>query len=303
MEPSQSIENFYKTKVEDIPANLNAGLEHFNVFRLDEYAGVHSKPVPYSRKDFFKVSLIVGKNNIYYADKSIVIQEQAILFANPHIPYSWDFIDEKQTGFFCIFSKDFFNQFGAFKEYPMFQPDGNPIIEIKKEQIPLFESIFLKMFQELDSDYPFKYDAIRNQIFEIIHLSLKLQPTLKAPSQMKSNGTERVSSLFMDLLERQFPIEDLNQTVSFRSPSEFANQLNIHVNHLNKALKETTGKTTSGLISERIVQESKILLKQTTWNVNEIARCLGFEELSHFINFFRKAVHKSPKAYRLESII
>lgn len=302
MDQFQSIENFYKTKIDEVPANLNPELGHFNVFRLDEYAGAHSKPVPYSRKDFFKISLIVGRNHIYYADKSIIIEEQALLFANPNIPYSWDFIDEEQTGFFCIFSKDFFNQFGAFKDYPMFKPDGNPIIDIKKDQIPVFQTLFQRMFEELNSDYPFKYDAIRNLIFEIIHLSLKLQPAAKS-TYNKSNATVRVTSMFMDLLERQFPIETVEQTVLFRSPSEFANQLNVHVNHLNKAVKETMGKTTSGVISERIVQESKILLKQTNWNINEIGRCLGFEELSHFIKFFRKSVQKSPKAYRLESII
>jgi len=302
MEPSQSIENFYKTKVNGMPSQLTKEIGHFNVFRLEEYVGRHSKPIPYSRKDFFKISLIIGRNKIYYADKTILIEGQALLFANPQIPYSWEQIDEEQSGFFCIFSKDFFDQFGTFKEYPVFQPNGNPIIEISKEQIPLFESIFSRMFVELDSEYSFKYDVIRNLILELVHTSMKSQPT---PSLLygKSNATVRVSSLFMELLERQFPIESLGQKVSFRSPSEFAGQLNIHVNHLNKALKETTGKTTSTIIAERVIQESKILLRQTNWNINEIAWCLGFEELSHFINFFRKFTQSSPKVYRSSSII
>lgn len=46
-----------------------------------------------------------------------------------------------------------------------------------------------------------------------------------------------------------------------------------------------------------------ILLKQTNWNINEIAWCLGFEELSHFINFFKKNVQVSPKNYRLTEIV
>ena len=302
MEPSQSIENFYKTKVEVLPANFTKEMGHFNVFRLDDYVGKHSKPIPYSRKDFFKISLIVGKNKLFYADKTIIIEEQALLFANPQIPYSWEFVDDKQSGFFCIFSKDFFNKFGAVKDYPVFQPNGNPIIDIQKDQIPVFQALFLKMFDELESDYSFKYDVVRNLVFDIIHASLKLQPT-PTSSHNKSNATVRVSSLFMDLLERQFPIESMSQRVPFRSPSEYASQLNIHVNHLNKALKETTGKTTSTVIAERIVQESKILLSQTNWNIGEIGWCLGFDELSHFINFFKKFVQISPTAYRSALII
>jgi AraC-like DNA-binding protein len=77
----------------------------------------------------------------------------------------------------------------------------------------------------------------------------------------------------------------------------------VHVNHLNRALKEITGKTTSQIIAERVSQEAKALLKQTNWNVNEISWCLGFEELPHFINFFRKNVGVSPRSFRtLETV-
>ncbi|RYY52442.1 MAG: AraC family transcriptional regulator, partial [Chitinophagaceae bacterium] len=72
----------------------------------------------------------------------------------------------------------------------------------------------------------------------------------------------------------------------------------IHVNHLNKVLKENVGKTTTDLISSRVTQEAKILLKQTDWNVSEIAYSLGFEEVAHFSNFFRKQTSLSPVAFR-----
>jgi AraC family transcriptional regulator, transcriptional activator of pobA len=180
----------------------------------------------------------------------------------------------------------------------LFQPGGNPIIPVSKEEAESFKSLFLKMFDEINSDYTFKYDAIRNLVFDVVHSALKTQP-ITTSLYSKSNAVVRVSSLFMELLERQFPIESITQQITFRSPSAFANQLNIHVNHLNKALKETTSKTTSQILSERITQEAKVLLKQTNWNINEIAWCLGFEELSHFINFFKKEVQLSPKAYRI----
>src|SRR5690606_41784490 len=62
-----------------------------------------------------------------------------------------------------------------------------------------------------------------------------------------------------------------NQTIQLRTASDFANTLKIHVNYLNKVLKETTGKTTTEIIASRINQEAKILLRQTTWNISEIA--------------------------------
>jgi AraC-like DNA-binding protein len=112
------------------------------------------------------------------------------------------------------------------------------------------------------------------------------------------NASARISSLFMELLERQFPIESQLQRINLRSATDFANQLAVHVNHLNRALKETTGKTTSQIIGERITQEARALLKHTDWNISEIGFTLGFEELPHFINFFKKNTHVSPKSFR-----
>lgn len=98
----------------------------------------------------------------------------------------------------------------------------------------------------------------------------------------------------MELLERQFPIDNAYRSISLRSASDFAEKLNVHVNHLNRSIKEASDKTTSQLIAERILQEAKILLKQTAWTVSEIAYALGFSEVTHFNNFFKKHVELSP---------
>lgn len=72
----------------------------------------------------------------------------------------------------------------------------------------------------------------------------------------------------------------------------------MHVNHLNRAVKDNTEKTTFQIIAERIVRESKILLKHSAWNVSEIAYALGFTETTHFNNFFKKHVALSPLKFR-----
>jgi AraC-like DNA-binding protein len=113
-----------------------------------------------------------------------------------------------------------------------------------------------------------------------------------------SNAAIRISSLFTELLERQFPIESPAQQVVLRAPSQYTTQLSIHVNHLNRALREVSGKTTTRLITERLTQEAKNLLRHTNWNIGEVAWCLGFEERSHFINFFKKNAQVSPGAFR-----
>jgi AraC-like DNA-binding protein len=80
--------------------------------------------------------------------------------------------------------------------------------------------------------------------------------------------------------------------------SDFAEQLNVHVNHLNRSVKENTGKTTSQIIAERMLQEAKILLKYSPLNISEIAYALGFTETTHFNNFFKKHAQLSPLRFR-----
>ena len=297
MNKSESIEDFYKEKLNGVPENLWKGIGHFNVFRLDEYMGCNAKPIPYSRRDFYKISLIKGRNKVHYADKSITIDRQALLFANPLIPYSWEQLDEEQTGFFCVFTEAFFHQFNQLKDYPVFKPNGTPILVVDDEQAKHFSAVFEKMFVEIQSDYAWKYDVLRNLVFDLIHSALKIQP-IPATVQPHKNGAERISSLFLELLERQFPIENPTQRVRLRSASDFAGQLAVHVNHLNRSLKEVARKTTSDIIAERLLREAQALLKHTNWNISEIAYCLGFEEPAHFNHFFKDKTRLSPSGFR-----
>jgi len=280
-----------------MPNNLKKEMGHFNVFRIDECACKRNRPTPFSRKDFYKISLLKGKTLIHYADKTVQSDRYALLFSNPMIPYNWEPQDDDQSGFFCIFTEDFFSQYGALKEYPMFKPGHNKAYILSDEQLAEVEAIYADMHEEIASDFLYKYDVIRGLVFKLIHLAIKMQPA-EATCYSTSNGSTRIASLFSELLERQFPIESTMQNMRLRSPVDFAEQLSVHVNHLNRSLKEITGKTTSQLIAERVSQEARILLKRTNWNISEIAYSLGFEELSHFINFFKKHFGQTPKAFR-----
>lgn len=113
-----------------------------------------------------------------------------------------------------------------------------------------------------------------------------------------SNGALRLATQFLNLLERQFPVSSPLRKMKHRFPIDFAAALAVHVNHLNRCLKDITGKTTSQHIAERIILEAGILLYSSKLNVCEIGYCFGFEEGPHFINFFKKNAKMSPTAYR-----
>lgn len=284
-----------------MPEGIAREIGHFNVFEteklFDKVTG--TRIMPYNRRAFYKISLINGRNRAEYADKVIEIQENALLFATPKIPYHYVPHDGNQKGMFCIFTADFLssNKSGiTLDELPIFRPGELPIFELSSAQVAELEYIFRKMFRELATDYIYKYDLLRNLVMELIHYGQKLQPMSALRSTQ--NAADRISSLFMELLERQFPIESTQQRLALRTAKDYADRLAVHVNHLNKVLKEGTGQTTTEIISQRIIQEAKILLRQTDWNVSEISWALGYEDLAHFSNFFKKHTSFTPLGYR-----
>ncbi len=78
----------------------------------------------------------------------------------------------------------------------------------------------------------------------------------------------------------------------------YAKQLQITPNHLNKSVKSVTGRTAITLLNEVILQEAKTRLKHSNLTIGEIAFQLGFEDLSYFSRFFKKATGFSPIKYR-----
>ena len=297
MRKVETIEEFYKRKSIQLPDNLHNAIGHFNVFKLDPYVGANAKPIPYARRDFYKISLTVGSGKVHFADRIYEVQKQAMTFSNPQIPYKWEHTDNIACGFFCIFDQQFFHQFGNLNQYSVYRAEGTRLFELTDEQRKHVEEIFQRMFEEINSDYVHKYDVLRTMVLDLIHFALKMQPTAIVEKQPIS-ASQRISNLFLELLERQFPIDEGHKEIQLRSASDFAAQLNVHVNHLNRAVKETTHKTTSQIIAERILQEAKILLKHSPWNVSEIAFALGFTETTHFNNFFKKHVNLSPLKFR-----
>lgn len=149
--------------------------------------------------------------------------------------------------------------------------------------------------QRTGGDYPYKYDLLRNLVLELIYSRQKLQPI--SALRAGQNASERITSLLLELLERQFPLDSLHQRLRLRTPKDYTDQLAVYVNHLNRVLKEVTG-TTTALISRRVVQEAKVVLKQTNRNIAEIGYTFGFDDLAHFSNCVKKQASFIPVAFR-----
>ncbi|WP_315823884.1 AraC family transcriptional regulator [Paraflavitalea speifideaquila] len=288
MKKNQTVEAYYRDRgIEEATSG------QFKVYESGAYC---SKPMQFNRRDFYKISLLLGSSQVSWHHQDIVIDRPALAFFNPLTPYAWNPVSEQQNGYFCLFKKAFLgdpSRNASLQNSPLFKTGGNPVFFLNKTQQQYIGSIYRKMLIELRSDYVYKYDLLRNQLHLIIHEAMKMEPAL--PGIRQKNAAERIAIQFLELLEKQFPIDTPEHLLTLRTAGDYASSLATHVNHLNHAVKEVTGQTTSEHIADRILAESKALLKHTDWPVATIAYSLGFETPIIFIISSKREPEIPPK--------
>jgi hypothetical protein len=203
-------------------------LKGFKVYKTDSRLGGYS----YSRKDFYKINITTGRFLFNYADRSIETEDTFLFFGNPRIPYSCEPRSENHSGYTCLFTEDFMNlneRSESLQQSPLFKIGGTPIFGLNEPQKTKLTGLFEEMIKEQETEYAFKDELIRNYMNLIIHEALKMQPS---ESNIKyNNAAARITSVFLELLERQFPVESTDRPLLLRTAQDYAGnyrQVNIH---------------------------------------------------------------------------
>lgn len=295
----ESIQEFYQRIIRDVEKS------HIAYDRSGEYFDVQASKcnvgkTSFSYRNFYKVALVTHTGKLFYADKWIDVDRPAILFSTPLIPYAWEAISVGiGDGDFCIFNEAFLrssDRNGILADSPLLDISKERIYFIDEDTVDNVRALFLKIRGELKNDYPGRGDILRCYVHLLVHEAMKMQETSSYIPQ--KNAGQRTAELFLALLERQFPIDIPNKNLSLRTANDFAERLSVHVNYLNRVVKASTGRTTSTLLNNRIVQEALQMLQHSSYTISEIAFALGFEETASFSNFIKKHTDLSPSAHR-----
>ncbi len=119
--------------------------------------------------------------------------------------------------------------------------------------------------------------------------------------------------LFAQLLNHsqslQFASQDQNAVVSvlryveehYRDGSlgEIAESLHYELSSLSRLIRQKTGRNYTELVQEKRLSQAAWLLRNTERNVDEIARAVGYENMTYFHRLFRDRYGQSPRAYRI----
>ncbi|MDR3712637.1 MAG: helix-turn-helix domain-containing protein [Puia sp.] len=279
-------------------------LKGFKIHTLPETVNLSvAHAVAHGRRDFYKMGLVTGNMTIYYGDKLLEIKDTVLFFVNPNIPHSIVRTSKKRKGYACLFTEAFIasrERKEIFQNSPLFRSDGTPVIRLNKEQAAFMTGIFQEMLSVHNSNYDYKDELLRNCIALVIHEALRIQPPENGLKY--KNAATRIAGSFMELLERQFPIDNAGQPLTLRTAQDFAGSLSVHINYLNRSVKAVTGKPTSVHIAERIATEAKALLLYTDWSVADIAYGLGFEYPTYFNNYFKRVTGFTPQSLRRQKV-
>lgn len=82
------------------------------------------------------------------------------------------------------------------------------------------------------------------------------------------------------------------------SLTEIADRLHYEMSSLSRLIRQKTGKNYTELLQEKRLSQSAWLLRNTDRTVDDIARAVGYENMTYFHRLFRARFGQSPKHMR-----
>ena len=242
------------------------------------------------KHDFYLVILFTqgsGKHEVDF--ETFTIERGSLFVLKPGQMHYWE-LSEDVDGFVFFHSREFFDQgfyslsIKDFHFYNVLQ--GPPYFKLDERLLNCIQFYMNEIHTEYIKHDFLKWQKIHSMIV-LVYIEIS---RVKTPSGNINNQTYlRKLRQFEDLIEENFRSEKFVKV--------YASQLNITEKHLNRVTKSCIGKTSTQLISERIVLEAKRMLFYSDLNVTQIGETLGYYDNSYFVRFFKKNVGMTPLAF------
>ena len=246
------------------------------------------------KHDFFLCVIFTEGTGVHEIDfNSYQVQPGSIFFLKPGQTHYWKF-DKTPKGYIFFHTKDFYNLYFSdrkLEQFPFYYSIKNP--PNLTLSIPEISPLVL-FFHQLDTEYhltlPYKKQKLASLV-NIIYIELSRHYTAS------ENTKETTSSTYLKTLATlENTIETYYKTE--KSATFYADKLNVSSKHLNRITKTTLNKTTTDLISERVILESKRLIVHSDNTLASIAEILGFEDYAYFSKVFKSKTKTSPLDFK-----
>jgi len=256
---------------------------------------LHHKSIMVPHKhDFYLTVLFTQGTGVHEIDfYSYQIKPGSVFLLNPGQTHHWE-LSEDIDGYIFFHSKSFYEMsFNGrrINSFPFFYSTQNaPCVYLGGKDQEKIDALFKEVVLEYQSFSILKRQKLANLI-DIIYIELSRLCIDESKSDIKKTNSYSIKFRELEeLIEKNFLQE--------KSPQFYASESNISPKHLNRITKEMVEKTTTELITERVILEAKRLLIHGKLTFTEIAYNLGYEDYSYFSRLFKKKVGENPSVFQ-----
>ena len=254
-----------------------------------------------NRREFYKIVYMTkGVSVLSIGLKSYYVDQPAIFFIHPNEIITFKKMDWESEGFICFFKRRIADHNPSLKlildKYDLFSNTDKSAISLTGSDVAELDQIFEKMLTIGQQNG----GAVEEDMLQIYLQLLMVTSSKNARHPEPDTISDEYKHIneFFQLLEHEVAGINYTSPIQAKTAQEFADKLLIHPNHLNALLKKHTGKNVSTHIKAKLLEESKVLLAQTDWTVQQIGYAVGFADQPNFSQFFKKNAGVTPAEFR-----
>jgi AraC-like DNA-binding protein len=192
-------------------------------------------------------------------------------------------------GYKIFHTKEFYNQYFTHEkaeQLSFFQVGSTPLVILEQPLLQKIEAIYGDLLKEYESEQIMKFDKICS-LLNVLYISL---------SQLYPLQQTKIGRIVMQQLR---DLEDLIEKnyKNIKAAHRYADLMLMSPKNLNRIVKFNLGKTTSELISDRIVLEAKRMLVHSDLTISQIAFELGYTDNPYFFRIFKNKIGETPAEF------
>ncbi|MDT3401005.1 AraC family transcriptional regulator [Mucilaginibacter terrae] len=297
--PKYDLENFrplhrHSISVPPFGHNIPDDSKIIEGFQLYSSDGMISAKGPL-KSIFYRIGITVtGSLNMQVGLDKYEHQPRTLTFTFPSQIFSTDNVSEDAFGYYMFFTAEFLNDIiPAIKiaeEFPFYDFSGTPVFQIENEELENILGLVMKINAELQGNQTGRIKAVKMYVYLLLLEAKRSYVRQNIGNTESFPHSFKLISRFRKLVAQHY--------LDKKQVNDYAQMLGVSPNHLNRIVKEKTGKTASEVIKEMILQEAKSLLRYTGNSVAEIAYRLDFSDPASFNRFFKSLTNETPLIYR-----
>ena len=170
---------------------------------------------------------------------------------------------------------------------------NNPVVPLTPHEVQVYTNYYLTIRRKMaDTRHHFRTNLVKALLLAMFY-DMSNVIWRVGRNDIKNRKRKRADALFtqfIGLLEDNFRME--------RRVSWYAEQMGITPKYLSEMVKQVSKRTPNEWIDSYVLLEIRVMLKNTTKSIKEIANAVNFPNQSFFGKFFKEHMGMSPTEFR-----